>query len=112
MTGQLDFLDVLDREVPIARPLDPPQARVLDPATSHEAAASAKELQARHCSLILCCLLTSGPLGKDGVAARTKLTGVAVARRTIEMERAGLIRPTGRKVPSTAGRLEREWEAV
>lgn len=92
--------------------LDPPQARVLDPMTSHEAAASAKELQARHAALIVDCLNRHGPLGKDGIAARTKLTGVAVARRAVELQRAGAIRPTGKTVTSTAGRNEREWEAV
>lgn len=92
--------------------LDPPAARRTDPATSHAAAASAKDLQARHAALILDCLKRHGPLGKDGIAARTALTGVAVARRTAELNRAKAIRLTGRTVASTAGRGEREWEAA
>ena len=87
----------------------PPAARQSDPPTSHAAAAEAHEVRSRHHGLILDCLRTHGPLGKDGIAARTKLTGVAVARRTVELERSGLIRATGRTVPSTAGRQEREW---
>jgi hypothetical protein len=62
--------------------------------------------------MIVDCLKRHGPLGKDGIAARCRLTGVAVARRTVELQRALLIRPTGKTVPSTAGRPEREWEAV
>ncbi|MGL4650240.1 MAG: hypothetical protein ACRC1H_12605 [Caldilineaceae bacterium] len=89
-----------------------PMARRSDPDTSHAAAASAKELQARHHRAILSCLEQHGKLGKDGIAARTMLTGVAVARHTVELERAGLIRLTGERVMSTAGRLEREWELV
>ena len=91
---------------------DLPQARRRDPATSHQAAASAKELQAQHHRVIVDCLKRHGALGKDGIAARTGLTGVAVARRTAELERAGLIQPTGKTVLSTAGRPEREWRAA
>ena len=69
-------------------------------------------MQAQHHAIIVGCLKRHGALGKDGIAARTGLTGVAVARRTAELLRAGLIRPTGKNVLSTAGRPEREWEAV
>lgn len=90
----------------------PPIARRTDPATSHQAAAQARELAARHHRIIVDCLKAHGPLGKDGIAVRTSITGVAVCRRLTELERAGLARPTGRNVQSTAGRAEREWEAV
>jgi hypothetical protein len=89
-----------------------PQARRSDPPTSHQAAASARELQAQHHQVIVACLKRHGALGKDGIAARTGLTGVAVARRTAELQRAGLIQPTGKTVLSTAGRPEREWKAA
>jgi predicted ArsR family transcriptional regulator len=89
-----------------------PQARRSDPVTSHDAAASAKDLQARHHRLIVACLKTHGPLGKDGIAARTSITGVAVCRRLSELEQGGLIAPTGRTVKSTAGRAEREWKST
>lgn len=52
-----------------------------------------------------------GALGKDGIAQRTNLDGVAVARRLTELQRAGLICTTGKTVQSTAGRAEREWAA-
>jgi predicted ArsR family transcriptional regulator len=96
----------------MALTFDTPLARSSDPSTSHGAADAAKELQARHHRVIVACLEAHGALGKDGIAARTQLTGVAVARRTVELERAGLIRWTGKTVKSTAGRDEREWGAV
>ena len=90
----------------------PVRARRADPATSHQAAASARELADRHVGIILATLKAHGALGKDGIAARSRLDGVAVCRRLGEMEQAGLIEQTGRTVKSTAGRLEREWRAV
>lgn len=93
-------------------PFDEPAARRRDPETSHQAAAQAKEMAVRHHKIILDCLKEHGPLGKDGISWQTGLSGVAVARRTVELQRMGLIRLTGRKVPSTAGRDEREWEKV
>jgi len=89
-----------------------PAARRTDPATSHAAAREAKELAARHQRIILACLEQHGPAGKDRIAALTSLTGVACCRRTAELQRAGLIRLTGRLVNSSAGRKEREWERV
>lgn len=96
---QLDLLD--------APP--PPQARSRDPETSKHAARAAVTLQGEHQAAILECLARHGPLGKDGIARHTKLNGVQVARRTVELQRLGLIRATGRTVPSDTGRLEREW---
>lgn len=90
--------------------LEEPRARSTDPHTSHAAASSAKELQARHHVLILECLRRYGPLGKDGIAARTRLDGVQTCRRLTELARTGQIRETGRTVLSTAGRQEREWQ--
>lgn len=91
---------------------DAPRARRRDPETSHQAAAAARELAAGHYRLILNVLNAVGPLGKDGIGARTSLTGVQVCRRLTEMERMALIVPTGKNVTSTAGRAEREWRAV
>jgi len=91
--------------------LEEPRARSSDPATSHAAARSAKELQADHCATIRAALDKYGPMGKDGIAARTRLDGVQVCRRLVELERANLVRATGRTVMSTAGRAEREWMA-
>jgi predicted ArsR family transcriptional regulator len=92
--------------------IDPPGYRIHDPITSKQAASQAVELQADHCALILACLKRHGPASKDRIAALTRLTGTQVARRTVELSRAGLIRDTGIKAPSTAGRAERVWGAV
>ncbi len=81
----------------LAFDLAEPLARARDPATSHQAADSAKALQAHHQRVILDCLKCHGPCGKDRIAALTRLSGVQVARRTVELERDGLIRWTGRK---------------
>jgi hypothetical protein len=89
-----------------------PRARRHDPATSHAAAESAVELSARHRQIILACLKKHGPMGKDAVAARTRLDGVQVCRRLSEMQRLGQAEPTGKTVSSTSGRAEREWTAT
>jgi predicted ArsR family transcriptional regulator len=88
-----------------------PRARSSDPQTSKQAASQAVELQADHCALILACLKRHGPLGKDGIASRIRLDGAQCCRRLFELHEAKLIRCTG-TVKSTAGRNEREWEAV
>lgn len=87
----------------------PPMARSTDPGTSHAAAASAKALQGDHHRLILACLEQHGPASKDRIAALTRLNGTQVARRTVELQRAGQIEPTGTTATSTAGRQERVW---
>ena len=86
-----------------------PMARGSDPATSHAAAASAKELQGQHHRTILAALEQHGPCGKDRLAAVTALTGVQICRRLVELERIGKAAPTGRTVTSAAQRQEREW---
>lgn len=92
--------------------LDAPAARRRDPETSKAAAASAKDLQARHAALIVDCLKKHGPAGKDRLGALTSMTGVQCCRRLSELARAKLVRLTGKTVPSTSGRQEREWEAA
>ena len=87
-----------------------PAARKTDPVTSHLAAGEARELASRHRKTIVDVLRRHGRLGKDGIAAKCFLDGVAVCRRTVELQRANIIKPTGKLVPSTSGRLEREWE--
>jgi predicted ArsR family transcriptional regulator len=96
----------------LAFDLTAPRARTSDPATSHEAAASARELRARHNRVILEALRVHGPMGKDGIAARTGLTGVAVARRMSELRQLRLAVETGRRAKSAAGRPETEWSAI
>ena len=88
--------------------IDPPRARVSDPITSHQAAASAKDLAAQHHILILGAL-RRGPAGVDRIAAITKLTTYQVSKRMAELERSGAARLTGKTVQSTSGRGQREW---
>lgn len=88
------------------------RARRTDPVTSHAAAGAAESFAKAHADRILKCLRQTGPLGKDGIANHTGLDGVAVSRRLPELERQGLVYPTGEKRISNTGRLEREWAIV
>jgi len=86
-----------------------PRVRASDPITSYEAADSIKEMAIDHHQVILDCLRNHGALGKDGIAAHTKLDGNQVARRLNEMSKRDLIVLTGNTVKSNSGRNEREW---
>jgi len=106
----IDFGDGNKRR---ARPVHTlPGARKRDPATSHAAAAAAGRLSQDHQAMILRVLKDYGPMGKDRIAALAGLTGVQVCRRLPELREAGLIEPTGKTVPSSAGRAEREFRSV
>lgn len=89
--------------------LDEPRARSRDPITSKLAAAAAKDLQRAHCDEIVRALQKFGPMGKTGIASRCRLTDVQVARRTGDLQRAGLIKLTGQTSMSAAGRPEQQW---
>ena len=86
-------------------------ARNSDPITSHAAADQAQAMRHAHHTAILGALRT-GAMGKDDIAHFTALTGVQIARRLPELQKLGLVRPTGRTVRSDTGRKEREWEAM
>lgn len=90
----------------------PPLARNTDPSTSHAAADAAHGLSAAHERLILGALREHGPMGKDAIAQRIGLHGHQVCKRMSALARAQLVKPTGRTVPSLAGRLETEWEVA
>lgn len=85
-----------------------PRVRATDPITSFEAADQAKELASKHHKTIIEALKT-GAMGKDGIAAKTGLDGIQVARRLSELAKMGLIELTGNKAQSKSGRSEREW---
>jgi len=89
-----------------------PMARRSDPETSHAAAKSMRQVAAAQHALILSTLKAYGPLGKDGIAHKLNLDGVAVARRMPELLAVGLVKLTGNTVKSHTGRQEREWEAA
>ena len=86
-----------------------PRVRKTDPVTSFQAADSIKPVAPKHYAVIVDCLQTYGPLGKDGISAMTNLDSNQVARRLNEMQKIGLIKLTGKTVRSDSGRQEREW---
>jgi predicted ArsR family transcriptional regulator len=86
-------------------------ARASDPATSQAAAAQAGGLAMRHQRQILAALL-DGPAGASGIAARCGLLPHQVNKRINELARDGRIVQTGRVVPSSSGRGEREWKTA
>jgi predicted Rossmann fold nucleotide-binding protein DprA/Smf involved in DNA uptake len=81
-------------------------ARTTDPDTSHMAA-DALDFRNKHFKVILYVL--DKPMGKDGIARLSGLTGAQVDRRLCEMAKVGLVELTGKKVLSDSGRQEREW---
>jgi len=89
--------------------LSPPLARASDPVTSFESAARVDEFRASQERLIVSVLEQYGAMGVDGIAARCRLTGHAVGKRLVKLQREGRIALTGRIVKSTSGRNEREW---
>jgi len=85
-----------------------PRVREDDPITSYEASDKV-DFAGEHYDIILNCLAHYGALGKDGIAARTRLDSNQVARRLNEMMNLDFIELTGYTVKSNAGRSEREW---
>jgi hypothetical protein len=94
--------------------LTPPLARNTDPATSHAAAASAKELQSKHHLLIFNHLVKPYSFYRGQtiyeIAEGTGLDHNAVARRMSELERLTLAYPKGER-KGASGRMCRVWWA-
>ena len=87
-------------------------ARASDPETSKAAAkAFTPRANNEHEGLILVAL-ECGPAGKTRIAKLCGLTDQQVIRRMRALVRDGLVVPTGREVPSAAGRAEMEWRLV
>lgn len=87
-------------------------ARASDPPTSHAAArAFTPRAKNEHEGLILVAL-ECGPAGKTRISELCGLTDQQVIRRMRALVRDGLVVPTGREVPSAAGRAEMEWRLV
>lgn len=84
------------------------RARKEDPITSVEASDKV-DFAGDHIQIILDCLTQHGPLGKDGIATKTKLDGNQVARRLSEMSKLNFIELTGETVKSNSNRNERQW---
>jgi transcription initiation factor IIE alpha subunit len=85
-----------------------PRARKEDPITSYEASDKV-DFAGDHIDIILDCLTKHGPLGKDGIANKTKLDGNQIARRLSEMKKLNFIELTGNLVKSNSNCNEREW---
>lgn len=86
-----------------------PLARNTDPATSHEAADSARDLASRHAMMILEALHKHGAMSPTAIARVLGLDRSQVFRRMSDLEKNGLAHPTGRTVKSPSNRNEREW---
>lgn len=92
-------------------PFDPKKlARTQDPGTSHEAAASSKELRSRHHKIILEVFGPGSRLASEQVADRAGLTHWQVTRRMNELERAGRLEKTEEKHVNRSGRKANRYE--
>jgi len=87
-------------------------SRAKDPITSLKAAFQTPDLMKEHEEVIIACLRRFGPLGKDGIARHSGLTGNQVARRLKKLQTEGFIELTGNQVLSDSRRKEREWAFV
>ncbi len=96
---------------PVGR-LDPPYARLTDPATSHAAAARAKRFSATHAQRILAAIKHMPRSTPEYYSQMTGLTVVQIDRRLVEMERAGLIRVVQQDGVPVTYRGFRVWEPV
>jgi len=104
MTLQTDLFDTTYRSRTLARNADPQ--------TSHEAAKQVSVFQNNHQKRIYEALTTM----KDGtfyeIADRCGLQPPSVWRRLNEMEKSGLIQPTGEERKGPTNRLCRVWRSV
>lgn len=87
-------------------------ARRSDPATSHAAAASAKELRARDHLAIVACLRSYGPMDGRRIMRLLGWTDPGKVTRRLPELNDHLIRRTGRTVLNETGRQADEWEAI
>jgi hypothetical protein len=88
--------------------VEPALARAGDPVTSRAAAARVREFAGQHHRAIIEAL-REAPGGPSAIAQRSGLVAHQVGKRIHELEKAGLIKQTGRLVESASGRQEREW---
>lgn len=102
MTDQLDIFGATPARL----------ARKRDPATSHEAAGRVAEFAQNHYEVIVGALKRFGPLTVDQIALRTRLLSQQVNKRTVELQRQGLIDTTGETRLSASGRSARVWRAL
>lgn len=87
-------------------------ARRTDPVTSHQAAQRVREFASGHAATVLECLRKYGPCTVDEIAKHTPLLAQQTNKRLPELQRAGLVKPTGEIRLSASGRPERVWDAL
>lgn len=87
-------------------------ARNSDPITSHAAADSMRGISEAQRARIVKTLEASGPLGAEQIGDVMRLHAHEIRRRTSELERDGLIEPTGDTRRTRSGRAERIWRLV
>lgn len=85
-------------------------ARNTDPDTSKQAARSVEELRENHMEKILAQLAII-PKTAEGISDGIDISYVAVNRRLPELERAGKVTRTERRLPNRSGRMAIVWEA-
>ncbi len=85
-------------------------ARITDPMTSHQAAERAQKFApAQHARIQVALEMLGRPAGAHEIAEVAGLTQVQVCKRLPEMQRAGLVEPTGETRPTGWGGSERVW---
>lgn len=97
---------------------DEARARHSDPDTSHEAAASVRNIRESQ-QHILELLRRYGPLTDERLGFRHRAVFVGkfmspsgIRTRRAELVAKGLVEWTGRKIKMSTGRMAREWRAV
>jgi len=85
-------------------------ARRTDPITSHDAAQHAKQFAPKqHARIQVALEMIGRPAGAHEIAEVAGMTQVQVCKRLPEMQRAGLVEPTGETRPTGWGGSERLW---
>ena len=89
-------------------------ARVADPSTSRDAAASmvGEHLNARQFEVLHALVECGGEATLDDVIARTGRYPHTTSRRLTDLEQAGVIRKTDRARAGRSGRQQIVWEVV
>ena len=87
-------------------------ARTENPATSHAAAAAARDLRADHHRLILDVMRCGEDWTADEVAIHCHLDRHQIGRRLGELEKHLLVRKSGRQRPTATGRMANCYQVV
>jgi predicted transcriptional regulator len=89
-----------------------PRARVADPSTSHDAAASMHEAAGLQRRILVNLLRAHGPMTADELDILADWRPTTAGRRLAECERLGAVQRTGATRPTRSGRAAEVWAAV